>query len=261
MLERLSSCFTCFNMGGAESKPPMHEVHTRGGKREANVTVLDGSRLCLLVANDEEFGALSHDLFNKYDTDKDGQLTKKEIKEAILGMRNDLGLPPPETKDAEHNILEEAFNEIDSDHNGIVDGHEFKVFLKKTLTQIAANLKAHPITVAILDGALLRKMVEDAKEFGKIVDELYSEADKNKDGTLSKAEVKPTVLGLATMLGIPPTGSSEEAEELVNCAFEEIDRDGSGNIQKEEFEALIRGALLTVADRLAENPITIIVQE
>ena len=31
--------------------------------------------------------------------------------------------------------------------------------------------------------------MEDAKEFGKIVDELYSEADKNKDGTLSKAEV------------------------------------------------------------------------
>lgn len=262
--------FPCFFVGEEKDTTATKKSRKMGGgtskqaaalRANQSFTRLDGSRLRQLVANEPEFKPLCEFMFKKYDTDKDGSISKKEIKAAILGMRNDLQLPPPVNKEEEHKIIDESFKAIDSDSDGKISEAEFENYLRGTLLLIAQSLEKHPITVALLDGCVIQDIVKDEAEFEKIWKELFDQADVNKDGILSKKEVKPTVIGLAEMLGIPPPETSAEAEEMVNAAFAEIDKDESGTIQKEEFESLIRGALLTVAERLQQNPITIVVQE
>ena len=200
-------------------------------------------------------------ILRRYDKDSNGTLSKREIKGAILGMRKDLALPPPTSRDEEHAAIETSFAKIDADGDGVVNAQEFESFLKETLLEIARCLQEHPITVALLDGSVLREIVKDKDEFDRVWRELFTLADTNGDGKLTKKEVKPTVIGLAEMLGIPSPTTSIEAEEMVNAAFAEIDRDGDRYIQRDEFEDLIRGALLTVADRLHKHPVTVVVQE
>ena len=130
-------------------------------------------------------------------------LRHREIKVAILGMRNDLQLPPPVSKEEEHKIMDECFQSIDLNSDGRISEAEFENYMKGTLIAIAQSLEKHPITIALLDGSVLKNIVSDKKEFEKIWKELFEQADTDGDGILSKKEVKPTVIGLAEMLGIP----------------------------------------------------------
>jgi hypothetical protein len=48
--------------------------------------------------------------------------------------------------------------------------------------------------------------------------------EDNADGALSKAEIKPAILSLGIEMGLPPPGTEEEADAIVDAAFKVLGR-------------------------------------
>jgi len=100
--------------------------------------------------------------------------------------------------------LQECIDEVDGDGSGFVDLSEFmELMTKKT------------------------KEMEDEKE----VREAFRVLDKDGKGTISAEVIKEILLEL------DPGLSSEDADAMVD----EIDEDGSGAIDYEEFKAIMMG--------------------
>jgi len=222
--------------------------------------VLDGAAIDALLADDAARERLCAELFAEYDANKDGSLSKAEIKPAVLGLGIDMGLPPPGTEAEADALVAEAFREIDADSSGDVSLAEFEGFVCGVLAQIAAGLRRTPVVVesATFDGDLIRRLLKDEDAPGTLAlmcAEMFKELDVDKSGKLSNVELRPLLEGLAEKMDVPP--ASPESVAFFDAVFEAADWNGDRELDASEFADLIKGMLEVVADRLAENPITV----
>ena len=170
------------------------------------------------------------------------------------------GLPPPGTEAEADAIVAEAFREIDADSSGDVSLAEFEGFVCSVLAQIAAGLRRTPVVVesATFDGELIRRLLKDEDAPGTLAlmcAEMFKELDVDNSGKLSNVELRPLLEGLAEKMDVPP--ASPESVAFFDAVFEAADWNGDRELEPAEFADLLQGMLEVVADRLAENPITV----
>ncbi|RZC77239.1 hypothetical protein C5167_001421 [Papaver somniferum] len=118
--------------------------------------------------------------------------------------------------------------------------------------------------VVILDGTTVKSFVEDESAFNKSVDERFEALDSNKDGVLSRSELRKAFESLrlneshfGTDVATPP----EELTQLYDSIFEKFDCDHSGTIDVEEFRAEMKKIMLAVADGLGFSPIQMVIED
>ncbi|KAI3989370.1 hypothetical protein MKX01_026409 [Papaver californicum] len=118
--------------------------------------------------------------------------------------------------------------------------------------------------VVILDGTTVKSFVEDESAFNKSVDERFEALDSNKDGVLSRSELRKAFESLrlieshfGTDVATPP----EELSQLYDSIFEKFDCDHSGSIDIEEFRAEMKKIMLAVADGLGFSPIQMVTED
>lgn len=58
------------------------------------VSVLDGSIIRLFLEDEDDFAMLAENLFTDLDTEDDGKLSKCEIRNALVNMGVEMGVPP-----------------------------------------------------------------------------------------------------------------------------------------------------------------------
>ena len=170
------------------------------------------------------------------------------------------GLPPPGTEAEADALVAEAFREIDADSSGDVSLAEFEGFVCGVLAHIAAGLRRTPVVIesATFDGDLIRRLLKDEDAPGTMAlmcAELFEELDVDKSGKLSNVELRPLLEGLAEKMDVPP--ASPESVAFFDAVFEAADWNGDRELEPSEFADLIKGMLEVIADRLAENPITV----
>ncbi|KAI3908268.1 hypothetical protein MKX01_027290 [Papaver californicum] len=118
--------------------------------------------------------------------------------------------------------------------------------------------------VVILDGTTVKSFVEDESAFKKSVDERFEAFDSNKDGVLSRSELRKAFESLrlieshfGTDVATPP----EELSQLYDSIFEKFDCDHSGTIDIDEFRAEMKKIMLAVADGLGFSPIQMVIED
>ncbi|MCL7030667.1 hypothetical protein MKW94_020996 [Papaver nudicaule] len=118
--------------------------------------------------------------------------------------------------------------------------------------------------VVILDGTTVKSFVEDESAFKKSVDERFEALDSNKDGVLSRSELRTAFESLrlieshfGTDVATPP----EQLSQLYDSIFEKFDCDHSGTIDIEEFRAEMKKIMLAVADGLGFSPIQMVIED
>lgn len=220
--------------------------------------ILDGSRITELTSNDEELTAVAEKVFDELDEDKDGKLTKGELRPAIFGLGEEMGVPGPGTAEEAELQLSAAFKSIDIDHNGSVSKDEFKLALKEILDDIAATLKSRPVAVEYteFDGELIRELLADETALGQLCTKMFADLDTDRSGALSRAEMKPMIVDLGEDVGLPP-GDQQQALELYDRIFEAGDVDRSGEIDIAEFTGTVTALLAAIAENLKEKPIKV----
>ncbi|KAL1802535.1 hypothetical protein ACET3Z_031182 [Daucus carota] len=118
--------------------------------------------------------------------------------------------------------------------------------------------------VVIIDGSTVRDFVEDEEHFNKSVDERFAALDLNKDGVLSRSELRvacESMNVLESHFGVGPQSSQEEITKLYDTIFDNFDCDKNGSIEIEEFRSEMKKILLAIADGLGSSPIQMALED
>lgn len=114
------------------------------------------------------------------------------------------------------------------------------------------------MAVVVIDGSTVRNFVNDESHFKKSVDEAFDALDLNKDGVLSRSELRKafeTLRLIETHFGVDVATTPEQLTQLYDSIFEQFDCDKSGSVDAEEFRTEMKNILLAIADGLGSSPI------
>lgn len=118
--------------------------------------------------------------------------------------------------------------------------------------------------VVIIDGTTVRSFVDDEAQFQKSVDEAFAALDLNKDGVLSRSELRRAFESLRLIeshFGVDVATPPEELTKLYDSIFAKFDCDNSGEVDHKEFKDELRNILLAIADGLGSNPIQMALED
>ncbi|KAF5470619.1 hypothetical protein F2P56_011123 [Juglans regia] len=118
--------------------------------------------------------------------------------------------------------------------------------------------------VVVIDGSTVRDFVNDETQFKKSVDESFAALDLNKDGVLSRAELRKafeTIRLIEAHFGIDVATTPEQLTKLYDSIFEKFDCDGSGTVDLDEFRAEMKKIMLAIADGLGSSPIQMALED
>merc|ERR1712106_1236849 len=162
------------------------------------------------------------DIFKKFDTDGDGEISFAELKSGAKSLG--------EFSEGE---LSAVFAMGDVDNDGSISIDEMKAGLKTTGLKFSDEEVEVVFAVGDLDGnnelslAEFENLMGTAVSFGKVEDvkAAFFRFDKNNDGSIDKAELKQMLAATGK------TPSDAEVESL----FKKGDKDGDGQIDLQEF--------------------------
>ncbi|RCV31738.1 hypothetical protein SETIT_6G202300v2 [Setaria italica] len=114
------------------------------------------------------------------------------------------------------------------------------------------------MSVEILDGSTVRSFVEDERAFNSSVDGRFAALDADHDdaGELMSLRVLEKHFGVDDAAVQP-----DEIATLYRGLFARFDRDGSGEVDLDEFRAEMREVMLAVANGLGFLPVQMVVEE
>ncbi|KAL3739140.1 hypothetical protein ACJRO7_020525 [Eucalyptus globulus] len=118
--------------------------------------------------------------------------------------------------------------------------------------------------VVIIDGSTVRAFVGEEEQFKKSVDERFAALDLNRDGVLSRSELRKAFESMRlieTHFGVDVATPPQELTRLYDSIFERFDCDGSGTVDLEEFRSEMRKIMLAIADGLGSCPIQMALED
>ncbi|XP_024520746.1 uncharacterized protein LOC9635487 [Selaginella moellendorffii] len=227
------------------------------------VSVLDGSAFKGLLEDEDEFAMVAENVFDELDADNSGKLNRSELRSAVLQLVAAVGCPNPSAKPDVEDLLTKLLSKYASQDSKELGQTQFAKLLQDVLQDLSETLASQPIVVVrdvkVLDGSNLRKVLHDEELFSDMAKDTFKELDSDKDGKLSKSEIRPVFESRAAQWGLPPL-DEDSADELYAQIFKEIDADSSGDVDEREFQSLMRALIESFAAQLKMNPILVDVE-
>ncbi|KAK7264089.1 hypothetical protein RJT34_31692 [Clitoria ternatea] len=224
-------------------------------KSGENGQVLDGSNIMELVGNQQVFNTFLDHKFHELDTDRDGELSVKELQPAVADIGAALGLPSHGTNPDSDHIYSQVLNEFTHGKQEKVSKSEFKEVLSDILLGMAAGLKRDPIVILRIDGEDLVEFVNGSTYEADMVS-IFSQIESPQT---SLHDLIIEALGkLSVDQGIPPTSDSWVLNNIVEPAL--VSQDGSDMDEPVSQEAFLQGfkrVAVSVAGRLKEQPVIV----
>uniref|UniRef100_A0ACD5YKU9 Uncharacterized protein n=1 Tax=Avena sativa TaxID=4498 RepID=A0ACD5YKU9_AVESA len=112
--------------------------------------------------------------------------------------------------------------------------------------------------VQVLDGSDIRELVENKEAFARFVESKFRHLDRDGDGRLSVRELQPAVADIGAAIGLPPRGSSAQADHIYSEVLNEFTHGKQESVSKQEFQVVLSDILLGMAAGLQRDPIVIL---
>ncbi|XP_021891237.1 uncharacterized protein LOC110809658 [Carica papaya] len=112
---------------------------------------------------------------------------------------------------------------------------------------------------SIFSSLTLIGFAEDSKTFEKCADEYFELLDVDKDGVLSKKEIRNGLNRIVALESEVQTG--EEINEVYNNIFERFDKEKKEGINRKEFESLMKEIMLAMARTFGKSPVIMFVHQ
>lgn len=164
----------------------------------------------LNIPEEAKIDDILKEIWDKYDTDKNGTLNKSEarvfVKEYLLKLGEGDRLPP-----GQFNAI---FKDLDEDGNGKITPAEMKDFIEKIRKTEA--------------------IIEEAGE-KQVIDLIWEEFDKDRSNSLSRAETRNFVKAYLIKVG----EGERFPEDQFAALFKDFDEDGNGIITKAEMKEFL----------------------
>ncbi|CAN6439566.1 unnamed protein product [Victoria cruziana] len=79
--------------------------------------------------------------------------------------------------------------------------------LRKYVLAVADELRDDPLVVSVLDGRIIRILLEDEDDFAMLAENLFTELDRDDTGKLCKSETRNALAQMGVEMGVPsPSG-------------------------------------------------------
>ncbi|GMH10476.1 hypothetical protein Nepgr_012317 [Nepenthes gracilis] len=222
------------------------------------VAVLDGNTLKLFLDDEDDFAMLAESLFTDLDIEDEGKLSKSELRNALVVMGVEMGVPPFSEFPKLNEILKDHLAEGDEK----LGQAQFAQLLQLVLQDLADALaEAHVVViqnVKIINGSKLRKILVDEKQLNDVIEKIYQENLNGRKGRSCKEVIKSYFDQNCEKLGLPSSEANEPVSLLYADVFSNTDdgeRSGSMDLQKNEFEESVKKILEKFADQLEECPV------
>jgi len=223
------------------------------------ISTLDGTRL-QQYAESAEFEVEAVTAFSQLDADMNGSLKASAIKTAMQRISVEQGMPP-QTDASVSGQIQRAFTMAGIHGDQSFNQTEFVDVYRKAVLALAQCLREKPLTVAysekIFDGSSITALLKDKPALDAALSEAWQAIPKSSVGSVPKPYLRVGLDVFAPYAGLPPIGAVEEMDNVVNEAFQVIDADTGGNVDRPEFDKCLLEVLGSIMLQLQGKPIGI----
>ncbi|MCO5583066.1 hypothetical protein L7F22_036973 [Adiantum nelumboides] len=235
----------------------LHSIAAVLKEKPLIITSLDGMAIKVLLEDEDDFAMLAENLFTELDVEDTGKISPLTLRKALLQMGLNMGVPVPSATEEAETLISSILEKHKA--GGDIGQAQFAKLLQEVLEDLADRLAVHPIAVVldlnVNNGSELKKLLADGELFSKVSDKIFDEFDSSKDGKLSRNELRRVLESHGEEWGLPARESNEHVGQLYNDLFSVCDANSSGEIDKKEFQSLLREILEVFAEKLESNPV------
>ncbi|KAF9681714.1 hypothetical protein SADUNF_Sadunf05G0031400 [Salix dunnii] len=216
------------------------------------VSVLDGNTLRMFLEDEDDFAMIAENLFTDLDTEDKGKISKSEIRNAVVHMGVEMGVPPLEEFPLLNDILKKHEEE-----EGELGQSQFAELLQPILQELADALAKKHVAVIhkirIVNGSEIRKVLADEKKLNDVIAKaLHGEYKNDRKST---EIIRDFLEKNGKELGLPPSEANEAVILLYDAVFTDIDSGKDVSLEEDESRKLVREILENFAEQLEANPV------
>ncbi|KAM1095748.1 hypothetical protein EV2_010890 [Malus domestica] len=195
---------------------------------------------------------LAENLFTDLDVEDKGKINKNEIRNALVHMGVEMGVPPV----SEFPPLSDILTKHEADGDEELGQAQFAQLLQPVLQELAEALaKKHVVfiqSIKIVNGSKLRKLLADEKQLNDVVEKILQEDHHGKDGLGNAEKIRSFLVKNGQELGLPPY-EAEAVDLLYDAVFADLDVDKSA--PEDKCGNLVKEILKEFADQLEVSPV------
>ncbi|RDX85452.1 hypothetical protein CR513_33358 [Mucuna pruriens] len=217
------------------------------------VSILDGSTLRLLLEDEDDFAMLAENLFTDLDVEDKGKISQSEIRNALVQMGVEMGVPPFSVFPQLNDLLRKH----GADGEEKLGQAQFAQLLQSVLQDLEEELSKENVVfiqnIQIINGSKLRQLLADEQELNRTVEKALGEKTEAKGST---EIIRSFLERNAKELGLPVAQADEATVLLYDAVFADIAKEKDGaELDKEELKKLVKDILQKFAEQLEVNPV------
>lgn len=220
------------------------------------VSVLDGNTIRLFLEDEDDFAMLAENLFTDIDAEDEGKLSKSEIRNALVNMGVEMGVPPL----SEFLMVNDILKKHGAEGEEKLGQAQFAQLLQPILQDLADALALKHVTVIqnvkITNGSKLRKLLADKNHLDDVTEKLYQQTCSFQKDQDCAEIIRSYLENNGNELGLPPLEANEAVILLFDAIFSEVDNKLRGkDMEKSELGDLLKQILQKFAAELQANPV------
>ncbi|XP_009627448.1 uncharacterized protein LOC107824088 [Nicotiana tabacum] len=219
------------------------------------IAILDGKTLCMFLEDEDDFAMLAENLFTDLDTEDRGKIRRNQIRDALIHMGVEMGIPPL----SEFPLLSDILKRHGAEGEDELGQAQFAHLLQPVLQELADALAKNPVVVVqkikINNGSKLRKVLADEKQLSETVEKIMQEKQDEKDSLSNKDVIQRYLEKNGASLGLPPLKNDEVVILLYDIVLGDIENGQTDAAsEKDEFMVFLKDILEKFAAQLEVNP-------
>ncbi|XP_009765532.1 uncharacterized protein [Nicotiana sylvestris] len=219
------------------------------------IAILDGKTLCMFLEDEDDFAMLAENLFTDLDTEDRGKIRRNQIRDALIHMGVEMGIPPL----SEFPILSDILKRHGAEGEDELGQAQFAHLLQPVLQELADALAKNPVVVVqkikINNGSKLRKVLADEKQLSETVEKIMQEKQDEKDSLSNKDVIRCYLEKNGASLGLPPLKNDEVVILLYDIVLGDIENGKTDAASdKDEILVFLKDILEKFAAQLEVNP-------
>ncbi|XP_075073820.1 uncharacterized protein LOC107817047 isoform X2 [Nicotiana tabacum] len=189
------------------------------------------------------------------DTEDRGKIRRNQIRDALIHMGVEMGIPPL----SEFPILSDILKRHGAEGEDELGQAQFAHLLQPVLQELADALAKNPVVVVqkikINNGSKLRKVLADEKQLSETVEKIMQEKQDEKDSLSNKDAIRCYLEKNGASLGLPPLKNDEVVILLYDIVLGDIENGKTDAASdKDEILVFLKDILEKFAAQLEVNP-------
>ncbi|XVF42184.1 hypothetical protein PTKIN_Ptkin01aG0339500 [Pterospermum kingtungense] len=219
------------------------------------VSILDGNTLKMFLEDEDDYAMLAENLFTDLDIEDKGKICKSEIRNALVHMGVEMGIPPF----SEFPLLNDILKKHGAEGEEELGQAQFAESLQPVLQETADALTEKHVVVIqnikVVNGSKLKKLLADEKQFNDVIQRVLQEKKSGTDELAKAALVRGFLEKHGIDLGLPPAESNEAVFLLYDAVFSEVESEKSAEQVEDEYREYMKDLLEKFAEQLEANPV------